>query len=358
MFTRLALADCDCGYSAVIDDDEFIFTDLIETDFAHLSDISTNTDWMRQAFNVTKERNRGSYSEMYSIENVYTDPITDGKVEDGTDRNGNPAGLDLVVKADLESNMVPVSEIGSNRMDILFGTFRAGMKLTNVPGTCSAFFWYFNDTQEIDMEFLSKDYNSSNSSYPVNLVIQSREAAEMGYNAQITPGFIIAYLPFDPTGNFHEYRFDFLPGRVLFYADNQFLGRIDGGNVPTHSGHLSLEHWSNGNALWSGGPPTQNAITTVSYVKAYFNSSALQRQQDWHGRCRDATVPGAICSIPEVTATNNTPSGWFFSSQDNMTNNQTVSGMNSAGTTQAPGVFVLSLLATVLVTAGWGLDIW
>lgn len=217
---------------------------------------------------------------------------------------------------------------------------------------------YFNDTQEIDMEFLSKDYNASNSSYPVNLVIQSREAAEMGYNAQSTPGFIVAYLPFDPTADFHEYRLDFLPGRVLFYADNQELGRIDGAEVPTHSGHLSLEHWSNGNALWSGGPPTQNATTTVSYVKAYFNSSAPQRQRDWQGRCHDVTAPGAMCAIPEVTTTNNTPSGWFFTSQDNMTNNQTVSGMNNAGTSQSPGALVWTLLAVVLVLSGYGLDIW
>ena len=75
------------------------------------------------------------------------------------------------------------------------------------------------------MEFLSKDYNDGNSSYPVNLVIQSRAAVDSGFNAQKTNNFVKAYLPFDPTLDFHEYRIDFLPGRVVFYADNQVLGR-------------------------------------------------------------------------------------------------------------------------------------
>lgn len=132
----------------MIDGHQYLFTDLIETDFAHVSDISTNTDWIRQAFNVTREMNRGRYGEMYTVENIYTDPDPNSNVEDGTDRNGNPAGLDLVVKAGLESNMVPVSEIDSNRTDILFGTFRAGMRLTNVPGTCSAFFWVYVKSKE------------------------------------------------------------------------------------------------------------------------------------------------------------------------------------------------------------------
>ncbi len=127
---------------------------------------------------------------------------------------------------------------------------------------------YFNDTQEIDMEFLSKDFNASNSSYPVNLVLQSREAAEQGYDAQKTTNFIKAYLPFNPTLDFHEYRIDFLPGRVRFLADNQQLANMKGPAVPSHPGHLVLQHWSNGNRLWTSGPPTSDAVSTVAYVQA------------------------------------------------------------------------------------------
>jgi beta-glucanase (GH16 family) len=178
------------------------------------------------------------------------------------------------------------------------------------------------------MEFLSKDFHTSNNSYPVNLVLQSREAAQAGYNALSTGNFIKAYLPSNPTTDFHEYRFDFIPNKVLFYVDGQFLGQMNGSAVPTTAGHLVLQHWSNGNPLWSGGPPTTDAVLSVNYVKAYFNSSTVERNTDWARRCKDVSAPNAVCEIPELTASNSTPGQFFFSDQNNMTNNQTVSGKN------------------------------
>ncbi|CAK7231436.1 hypothetical protein SBRCBS47491_007929 [Sporothrix bragantina] len=358
MLLQPVTADCECGYSTVIDGDVQAFTDLIETDFAHLPDIATNTDWIRQAFNVTSERDRGNYGEMYAVGNMQTEVDPNNHDEDGQANNGQPAGLSLLVKAGLVGDMIPVSEIDSNRTDILYGSFRAGMKLTNVSGTCSAFFWYFNDTQEIDMEFLSKEYNASNSSYPVNLVLQSREAAEAGFDAQKTPTFVKAYLPFDPTADFHEYRIDFLPGSVYFYADSQLLAQMESDAVPTHAGHLVLQQWSNGNPLWSGGPPEEDSVTTVSYVKAYFNSSSPQRQNDWSIRCHDPNAPNAVCAIPQTTATNTTPAGWFFTSQNNMTNNQTVSGQPNSGGMALAATSLWPVFTAVFVVAGWELGIW
>ncbi len=203
-----------------------------------------------------------------------------------------------------------------------------------VDGGCDAdlLWWqYFNDTQEIDMEFLSKDFNASNGSYPVNLVLQSREAAEAGYDASKTGSFVKVFLPFNPTEGFHEYRIDYLPGQVFFYADGAVLAAMDGPAVPWSSGHLILQHWSNGNKLWSGGPPTEDAELAVRYVKAYFNSSLAQRQQDWQRRCRDPTAPNAVCKIPDVTTGNSSATGWFFRYQGNMTNNQTTTSEQSEG---------------------------
>jgi hypothetical protein len=175
------------------------------------------------------------------------------------------------------------------------------------------------------MEFLSKEFDPSNNIFPVNLVLQSREAAENGYDAQKTGNFLKVQLPFNPTLNFHEYRIDFLPGRVRFYADSKLLAHMDGPAVPSHPGHLVLSHWSNGNPNWSGGPPPRDAATTVSFVKAYFNSSLEERQRDWRARCIDEQAPGAVCGIPTVTPNNSSGMSWFFSYQTNMTNNQSVS---------------------------------
>jgi beta-glucanase (GH16 family) len=214
---------------------------------------------------------------------------------------------------------------------------------------------YYNDTTEMDMEFLSKDFHASNSSYPVNLVLQSREAAQNGYNAQLTGNFIEAYLPFDPTTGFHEYRMDFIPNKVLFYADGQLLGQMNGSAVPTTAGHLVLQHWSNGNPLWSGGPPTNDAVLAVGYVKAYFNSSTMERHRDWALRCRGRTEPNSVCVIPEVSPSNSTPGQFFFSDQNDMANNQTVCGKNAGSRLEEARWPILSVL--VLVGA-WTLDLW
>ena len=148
------------------------------------------------------------------------------------------------------------------------------------------------------MEFLSKDFHDNNSSYPVNLVLQSRQATANGFDAQKTTNFVTAYLPFNPTMGFHEYRIDFLPEQVIWYADDHLLAQMTGSAVPTSGGHIVLQHWSNGNPLWSGGPPARNAIMTVSHVRAYFNSTQAERQHDWATRCVNAKAPNAICAIP------------------------------------------------------------
>ncbi|OIW34004.1 concanavalin A-like lectin/glucanase [Coniochaeta ligniaria NRRL 30616] len=307
-------ADCECGYSTSVDGASHVFTDLIESDFTRVRDISDDTDWSRQAFNMSSEVARGDFGEMFVVDNV------------ASGSTGTEKGLQLIVQGqNVEENMVPGAEIDTEREDVLWGTFRAGLKLTSIPGTCAAFFWYYNDTAEIDMEFLSKDFDTSNNSYPVNLVLHSKEASQAGYNAG---NYIETNLPFNPTTDFHEYRIDFIPGKVLFYADGQLLGQVNGSAVPTMAGHLVLQHWSNGNPLWSGGPPTTDAVLAVSYVKAYFNSSTEERNKDWAGRCKDMSGPDSVCEIPEVTASNSTPGQFFFSDQNNMTNNQTVSGEN------------------------------
>ncbi len=96
-------------------------------------------------------------------------------------------------------------------------------------------------------------------------------------------------------------------------------------------------------------------MSTVAYVKAYFNSSSPQRQGDWQSRCSDPGAQGAVCPIPEMTPTNTTPTGWFFSYQNNMTNNQTISGKNDGSRS---GVMVWSLLSTVLLTLAWLSGVW
>ncbi len=212
-------------------------------------------------------------------------------------------------------------------------------------------FQYFNDSMEIDIEILSSQFNFQNQTFPVNLVLQSEQSARQGFSS---PGsnYIVANLPFDPTNGIHEYRIDFVPGNVIYYADGQILGTMNTSAVPTQPGHLILTQWSNGNPLWSYGPPAENATMIVSYLKAYFNSSDPERESALNQRCVPSAV-GSYCLIPNSmpNAVTNSGLSYFFLNQPNTTNNQTIYQKNGHTTRSALSAsFFTFFCLTVLVT--------
>jgi Glycosyl hydrolases family 16 len=180
------------------------------------------------------------------------------------------------------------------------------------------------------MEFLSSQFSPKDNTFPVNLVLQSAQSVTQGYNAVGTGNYVVANLPFNPTTGFHEYRIDFVPGSVIFYADGEVLTTMHTSAIPTQAGHLILTQWSNGNPLWSAGPPTIEAIVTVGYVKSYFNSSLVSRIDAFASRCGNQHISGAICSIPDQRGApdptgpngNRTANTYFFSDVKNMTDGQ------------------------------------
>ena len=131
--------------------------------------------------------------------------------------------------------------------------------------------------------------------------------------------------------------------------------------IPTSPGHITLSHWSNGDPKWSAGPPTEDAILTVEYLKGYFNSSDPARQQDWSKRCVNPSAVNSTCPVPEITQApdgNSSALTFFFSRQTNDTVNQTVSGskqksegvaLGMSGTGMAASILMLSSTVWVLL---------
>jgi beta-glucanase (GH16 family) len=189
---------------------------------------------------------------------------------------------------------------------------------------------YYNDSQEIDFEALSYQFNSQNNTFPMNLVLQSQQSARQGFTTAASGNWKVLNLPFDPTDGFHEYRIDFIPGNVIYYGDGQVLAIINTTAVPTSPGHLILSQWSNGDSGWSTGPPLQRAVSTVGYIKGYFNSSDPARQSAALARCKDSSAAGATCLISDQLTTPGSLFSDFFSNQPNMTNNQTVYGKSGS----------------------------
>jgi hypothetical protein len=141
-FFDTVLADCECGYASTINSTSYVFTDILETDFIHLADIAKDTDWQRQVFNRTAEADRGPFGEASELANIISNPILSNVSYSGPGQVGGDAGLQLFVRGGTpDGALVPVAEVDSVRTDMLWGSYRASMKLTAVAGTCSAFFW-------------------------------------------------------------------------------------------------------------------------------------------------------------------------------------------------------------------------
>jgi beta-glucanase (GH16 family) len=131
--------------------------------------------------------------------------------------------------------------------------------------------------------------------------VQTPQSTKQGYNAAGTPDYRIQPLPFAPQDGYHEYRFDWTPEHLTFWIDGQFVWSMTE-QIPTSPGHLVVNHWSNGDPNWSGGPPAEDAVLTVAYVKAYFNSSDPKRR-DTHARTCPVFNPDKVCEIPATNAT-------------------------------------------------------
>jgi hypothetical protein len=298
------VAHCECGYAVNrTSDSQFeIFTDYFESDFLHIPTDKDDgfVEWIPQHYNTSAKKSRGGFGTSKQESNVFRNALEDGKWGGETYNAGDP-GMKLFVRHELEDDQVPIAEVSSSRNDILYGSFRAAIKFTDVNGTCGAFFWYHNDTQEVDMEFLSKDPKT------LNLVVHSPESdkpsrsikgsGDMGVLG--TPGSSTAWESIiEFAQEFHEYRFDWMPDRIQFYVDG-ILARTTTENIPDSPGHLMLSHWSNGNPGWSGGPPTEDAVMEVGYVKAYFNTT-LSRDEP-KAECRELH-PDMVCVVPDQTS--------------------------------------------------------
>ena len=131
-------AYCECGYAV----SSTLYTELLETDFLHLPNITLDTDWAPQNYTVKSQAARGPYGKNASINIVISNPLPNEKAWTGNGLLGGDAGLQLWVRGGIpQDGLIPMAELASTRADILYGSFRVAMKLTGIPGTCAAFFW-------------------------------------------------------------------------------------------------------------------------------------------------------------------------------------------------------------------------
>ncbi|KAL8781945.1 MAG: hypothetical protein Q9213_005784 [Squamulea squamosa] len=271
-FASSVLGKCECGYSVK---GQGTYTDAFEADFFRQDDIAHDDNWI---ISRHTQYYPDTYDMSYNLQNVISNPLT---------RSSGDPGLQLFVRGPtVKPAAVSTAELITKRVDMHYGSYRAAIKYTTVPGTCGSMFWWKNETQEIDVELLSYQDTDSLPGYDVHLVLHG-ELDGQHRSAWDTPK-----VPFRPSDGYHEYRFDWSPGKVSYYIDGKHVTDLTE-SVPTVPGRILLNHWSHGQTGWEHGPPEKDALMTVAYVKAYFNTTSPA------ARCIDPQAGGAICEVPD-----------------------------------------------------------
>lgn len=322
----MAFAECECGYrvpyggNSSSEHSSLLFTDAIQVNFRTLQDIAHSKDWKIKYLRFNYVPNSGRFGKRVEARNIIANPLVNASAgwNSASKLGGDiDAGLQLIVRSNLiEGNLVSTGQIQSKREDIRFGSFRTYMRTTAINGTCASHFWYNSDSKEIDVELLSRQQDASKK--PANLVVHSNQSVADGNDARGTAGYIEGKLSFDPSDGFHEYRYDWSSDLVSFYADGKWLGDVNS-SIPADPGIVQLSHWSDGNPGWTAGPPAQDAILTVAYYFAYFNSTDTKRMQTFEAQCSDEGASAKVCDVLDFGMSLNASQGPSFvgSTQNN-----------------------------------------
>ncbi len=149
------------------------------------------------------------------------------------------------------------SEITYTSKKFLYGSFRASIKTTGLSGGVVGWFVYKDgvpgdgNLHEVDMEILTEDitqiqYTLHHDAYSVDHYIDP--------------------LSFDPSQDFHEYRFDWYPDSVSYYIDGVHRRTLID-SIPNDSCAIMFNYWSNNNQYWGGDMPDTTTHMWVDYMR-------------------------------------------------------------------------------------------
>ncbi|KAB5559603.1 concanavalin A-like lectin/glucanase domain-containing protein [Coniochaeta sp. 2T2.1] len=245
----LAKAACECGYKTNTGE---IWQYAVVTDFSQLGTAawSGDADW-----EVTELVREAIVNLEYTGDNV---AVSDGK-------------LQLTCSAYNASNggTIRSGQIRTIRDDILGGSFRASYGVASgSAGSVSGFFFYANDTQEIDIEIQSKMSNT---------IIHIGNQPTQSTNVLLPNNGIVSEL--------HDYRFDWLAGQTNFYLDNVPVGGFSK-DVPVVNGRIDFNMWGNGGTFSGPATPTTDNVMSISKIALYFNTSSQTGSTKWAKLCK------------------------------------------------------------------------
>lgn len=187
-----------------------------------------------------------------------------------------------------------VVQLASRDENVLYASIRARMKVMpddrdsgNVAnGAVLGLFTYASDTQESDIEILTRD--------PANMVSLTNQPASSTIEGA-TGKFQI------PGGknwtDWVDYRLDWLEGRSFWYMDDELVFQTTN-STPTEPSQLMLNLWSNGQTFSGRMRVNREVYVAVQWIETVYNLGNVSSETDGQTRCSVDSV--AIKGVPEV----------------------------------------------------------
>ncbi|KAH6883444.1 concanavalin A-like lectin/glucanase domain-containing protein [Thelonectria olida] len=167
---------------------------------------------------------------------------------------------------------------------ILHLSLRLYVRVSGAPGACAAFFTYENDTQEADIELLTRDNDDV-----------------VGFNTQPTLDIHDHYVPDShwnmslPNNITREswimYRMDWVEDQVVWYVNGVHMANTTV-NVPVEPSRLSIALWGNG-GTWTGNMTQgESALLEVQWIEMVYNLSGASPLET-------GANAGSICNLDD-----------------------------------------------------------
>lgn len=220
--------------------------------------------------------------------------------------------------ANMKDHIVNGSQIVTRRRDIQYGSFRAMIQHANTSGYGGAFRFgiSYNQSETVDMGIHLSD-KPANSTLRWSFSAAGADADPVKTN--------LTYLKdgSDPrsvnltwlnTDQPVEHRLDWLSPKLIQFrnsgqnASADFLAYqkgVNATNIPTSPAPVSFQVWANGEPSVSQGPPLFNPLVTrILYVRFFYNSTLIARNDQFVEQCRSTATP--VCSTDDLSMRNST----------------------------------------------------
>ncbi|KAF2164801.1 glycoside hydrolase family 16 protein [Zasmidium cellare ATCC 36951] len=215
--------------------------------------------------------------------------------------DGTSPSLEMWLDGFEFSHLSNGAEIRSLRRDILFGSFRASMRSAQpwIGGSAMSMYLQYNDSQSINMDMCNMDI--ADQAHITQLVNGEWPEYKLATNYTIIQKGDPPKIPAGQPWDFQDLRFDWTNDTVSFWIGNNRTRTVTQlqRDLPAVPETLYFSHWSTGDSHYMQGPPINNSVANVRWIRAFFNSSLMTPHDhvNYDRQCN----PTVACSTEDMS---------------------------------------------------------